>query len=248
MMPRWLRIAHRGASGSAPEHTRPAFARALDLGVDMIELDVQLTRDAELIVIHDLELDRTTDGHGAVREHTRAEIQALDAGRWFDAAFTGQSPLTLEEVLALAGDRSALNIEIKAPAADWRTLSARLLPLLKGYDQLSRAIVSCFDVGALAVLREQSPDLRLGLLWHQNDFAEAWRVAGELVLTSFHPHWMLVSAELVEEAHRRGLSLLTWTVNDVATMSELLQHGVDGIISDFPERFDALVVPQRLPA
>src|ERR671939_679927 len=98
---RLLRIAHRGASGHCPENTRAAFVRAIELGADMVELDCQMTRDGAVVVIHDEELDRTTNGRGRVRDHTLRELKTLDAGRWLGPEFAGEEILTLEEAIEL---------------------------------------------------------------------------------------------------------------------------------------------------
>jgi glycerophosphoryl diester phosphodiesterase len=242
MTRRWLRVAHRGASGTAPEHTRPAFERALAAGVDMIELDVQLSRDGELVVIHDSQLERTTNGHGAVRDHEAAALKALDAGSWFDARFAGEPLLTLDDVLVLVGARARLNVELKAPAADWQVLAARLLRTLHAHGALETTVVSGFAPEALAAVRAQGAPLALALLWQDADFTAAWRWAETLPVRALHPYWALASAALVAEAHRRGLQVLAWTVNDTAVMRDLVAAGIDGIMSDFPERF-ASVAP-----
>ena len=236
----WLRIAHRGASGSAPEHTRPAFEKALAVGVDMIELDVQLSRDGELVVIHDLELGRTTDGSGRVAAHSWAELKALDAGRWWGAPFAGARLLCLAEVFALVSGRAALNVEVKAPHADWAVVVPRLLDTLRRCDAAGLTIVSCFEPEFLAALRRVSPDVRVGLLWSRPDLSGAWDWVRRLGARSIHPHWPLVSHVLVRDAHRLDCQVLAWTVNEVATMRRLLDAGVDGIISDYPERFAGL--------
>jgi len=240
MSQRWLRIAHRGASGCAPEHTRPAFERALELGVDMIELDVQLTRDGALVVIHDLDLRRTTNGVGPVRERSFAEIKALDAGGWYGAPFAAQPVLSLEEVIAIVGERARLNVEVKAPEADWPTLATVLTGTLRRRGLLDATIISCFEPAALAVVRERDASARLGLLWQHTEFAQAWEWARQLDAVSVHPYWMLVSEDVVNEAHGHGLQVLTWTVNEVETMRKLVRCGVDGIISDHPQRFAAV--------
>lgn len=237
MSRRWLRIAHRGASGHAPEHTRVAFERALACGVDMIELDVQLSRDGELIVMHDLELDRTTTGHGPVREHTGTVLRALDAGSWFGPAFAGERVLTLVDVLELVENRCQLNVEIKAPSQDFPALAVNLVRTLRMRSALASTVISSFDPDALGTVRAQDGAVRLGLLWQQVNMDEAWRWARELRAFSVHPHWLLVSPEMVQHAHLSELQLWTWTVNDVEVMRQLVKHGVDGIISDFPDRF-----------
>lgn len=239
---RWLRVAHRGASGSAPEHTRPAFERALALGVDMIELDVQLSRDHELVVIHDLDLPRTTSGNGLVREHDFADLKRLDAGIWFGKDFVGLRLMSLAEVIDIVGTRARLNVEVKAPAPDWPALATTLMRLLSAHGLVDSTIISSFEPEALGAVRQQSPDAKLGLLWQRPDFAEAWQWSGALGATSIHPHWCLVSADVLCAARALRLQVVTWTVNDVSTMVELVCQGVDGIISDFPERFDEVVL------
>jgi glycerophosphoryl diester phosphodiesterase len=233
----WLRIAHRGASGEAPEHTRPAFVRALDAGVDMIELDVQLSRDHRLVVMHDLDVARTTSGHGPVRDHTLVELQRLDAGGWFGPQFAGESVLGLDEVIEIVGTRARLNVEVKAPPADWDALASNLLGTLRESGLLESTVISCFDMQALAAVRAQAAEARLGVLWQSPDFTAAWESAQELRAASVHPYWMLVSPQVIDAAHARGLEVLTWTVNDVAAMRALIAQGIDGIISDFPTRF-----------
>jgi glycerophosphoryl diester phosphodiesterase len=232
----WLRIAHRGASGTAPEHTRAAFVRALELGADMIELDVQLTRDEQLVVLHDRDLERTTNGRGAVREHTLAEIKALDAGSWFGPQFAGETVLSLPEVLVLVGTAARLNLEVKAPRADWPVLAPRLIGTLGRHQAIESTIISCFEPEALSAVRERSDRARLGLLWEHTSFDDAWRWTEQLHTVSIHPLWLLISSDLVRAAHVRHLDVLTWTVNEIAAMQVLIEQGVDGIISDFPER------------
>jgi len=236
----WRRIAHRGAAGTRPELTAPAFERAIALGADMIELDVQLTRDGELVVLHDRELGRTTTGSGAVREHTLAELCALDAGLWFDAAYTGARVLSLDEVLALTAGRADLNVEIKSPEPDWEATATALVGLLERRGATAGTLISSFDMGALAAVRRASAGARLAVLWHLPDFGAAWRHAAELGAVALHPHTRLVRRALVERAHRLGFAVNVWTVNEPRQMRRLLDFGVDGLISDYPERFSAL--------
>lgn len=236
----WLRIAHRGASGTRPEHTRGAFLRALEIGVDMIELDVHLTKDGELVVIHDHELARTTPAQGIVREHTLAELQEIDAGAWFAPDYAGETILSLDEVLAITKGKARLNVEIKAPESDWTGVSQQLLASLGKHDSLDSTVVSCFDLGALQNLRRASSTIALGVLWAQPDLEEAWRWCAEVGAVNIHPYWRLANLESVQAAHARDLRVLVWTVNAEDDMHDMLKAGVDGIISDFPERLAAL--------
>src|SRR5512139_141616 len=176
----YLRIAHRGAAGTRPELTRPAFERALELGVDMIELDAQLTRDGQLVVLHDRALGRTVAGAGPVRERTLAELQALDAGRWFDPRWAGATVPSLAEVLDWTAGRAELNVEIKSPEPDWAATAAALVDLLGATGRLDGTIVSSFQIGALAAVRARSAAARLGVLWQTSDFDPMWAEAAAL--------------------------------------------------------------------
>jgi glycerophosphoryl diester phosphodiesterase len=231
-----LRIAHRGAAGTRPELTRPAFERALEIGVDMIELDVHLTCDGQLVVVHDRELGRTVQGEGAVRDRTLAELCALDAGAWFALEYAGARIMSLAEVLELTAGRAALNVEIKSPAADWEPTARVLLEALTAADRLESTVISSFETGALRAVRECSPAARLGVLWHNPDLDPIWLLAEGLQARSVHPHWTLVNQTVVEDAHGRGLEVIVWTVNEPDAIAALTALGVDGIISDFPER------------
>src|SRR5262245_24472504 len=202
----------------------------------MIELDVQLTKDGYLVVIHDHDLQRTTGSPGQVRERTLAELKQLDAGGWFDARFSGETILTLEEVIDVVGRRAMLNVEIKSPPGDWSSTALKTVAVLTHAGLLGTTVISCFEMQALQKVRELSPAARLGVLWHQPDFDAAWSWARELAAWSFHPWSKVLGDEGVEEAHRRGLRVLTWTVNDPDEIQQMVSIGVDGIMSDFPER------------
>ena len=203
----------------------------------MIELDVQFSRDLELVVFHDVELQRTTSGRGLVREHEFAELKRLDAGSWFGSSFAAERVLSLKEVIDIVRGHARLNVEVKAPAADWPELAIRLVRLLRAQQLIDATVVSCFDPGALFAVRQHAPEARIGLLWQRTDFMPAWELATELGAVAIHPHWTLATPEIVRDAQHRGLQVLVWTVNDVEVMQRLVRHGVDGIISDFPERF-----------
>jgi len=206
----------------------------------MIELDVQLTGDGELVVLHDRELGRTTPGKGAVRERTLDELRALDAGAWFDPAYAGARVMSLDEVLALTAGRADLNVEIKSPEPDWEGTAGALVALLQCRSAIQRTLISSFDMGALRAVRRMSSTARLAVLWHRPDFGAAWRHAGELGAVALHPQARLVGGGLVERAHGLGYAVNVWTVNELRQMRRLLALGVDGLISDYPERFAAL--------
>jgi len=233
---RCLRIAHRGASGHAPEHTRSAFELALELGAEMIELDVQLSADDALVVFHDAHVERTTNGTGLVRELTLEQLRSLDAGSWFHPRFAGERILTLDEVLELIRGRALLNVEIKSPRADGSVLIPRLVEVLERYNATETTVVSAFDWWLLGDVRQAHPTMRLGLLWSDPLIPWPWDRAEKIGATHLHPFWAVVNRKDLEEAHAHGLWVNAWTVNDPPTMVELVEMGVDGIISDFPDR------------
>lgn len=232
----FLVIGHRGAAGLAPEHTRPSFERALAIGVDMIELDVQLTRDGHLVVVHDRELGRTATGTGAVRAHSLGELKQLDTGSWFGEAFRGEPLFTLAEVFDLLGGRASLNVEIKSPEPDWEATARLLAEVLREAGALTSTVVSSFEMGALEAVRARLPEARIGVLWQSLDVVPAWEWAQRLRASSFHPFFGLVSDDLVDAARAHGLRVYTWTVNEENEIRRVAAAGVDGIISDFPDR------------
>ena len=157
-------IAHRGFSGAAPENTLAAFEKAIEVGADMFELDVLLSRDGRVVVIHDDTLDRTTDGEGKVAAFTLAELKKLDAGSWFSAEFAGERIPTLEEALRLAKGCILVNVEIKTEAVG-RGVVAKALEVIDELDMKDNVVISSFDPTALAKARELHPGIRTASLF-----------------------------------------------------------------------------------
>jgi glycerophosphoryl diester phosphodiesterase len=230
-----LVVAHRGASTAAPEHTIPAYEAAVAAGADALELDVHLSADDQLVVIHDARLERTTDGRGPVREHTIRELKRLDAGRWFGRRFRGQRIQTLAEVLERFRNRVGFGIELKAGSDLYPGIEERLVTLLHLYDVLDRALVASFDHHALRRCRDLDPDVRTGAL-----------VVGRLLApAALAPAGTLdalcLSAELtrgrdVGATREAGLDCYVWVVNDPTAARRFAEWGVAGIITDHPER------------
>jgi glycerophosphoryl diester phosphodiesterase len=241
----WI-IAHRGASGHAPENTMAAFERAIALGAQFIETDLHLTRDARFVAIHDNTLERTTNGKGAVRDFTLPELRELDAGMWFDRQFMGQRIPTLEEILALSKQHDVVfYLEIKYDAA-WGMHHA-LVAALAGGGNAARTIVISFDPSTLASLRKLDASVMLGLLveGEHGDFVKSALDVGARQLC---PRADLVTRELVDQAHRSDLHVVTWTVNDVSKMNSAIQAGVDGIMTDLPDRLRATIEDKQKKA
>ena len=234
----FVRVGHRGAAAECPENTHAAFARALEASVDMIECDLQLTSDGHVVIIHDYTADRTTSGTGTISEMSLEELRGLDAGAWKDKAFVGEKVPTLEETLSQVLPAAQLNLELKCQGTreDARRLAVAAAEAVRSRNAWHQTIFSSFNPEALIELREAAPEARIGVLWHHEDYTLAFDAAAQLAAISLHPYAGHVDADLVAQAHSRGLQVFTWTENDPERLVELARLGCDGIISDYPAR------------
>jgi glycerophosphoryl diester phosphodiesterase len=230
-----LNIAHRGASGHYPENTLAAFEAAIEIGVAMCELDVHLTRDGIAIVIHDATVDRTTDAKGAVAAKSFAELQRVDAGIRFGRKFAGQRIPTLDEVFRLTAGRCGLNIELKGVGTE-----ATVCELISTHDAFATALVSSFDWAMLARVREIDSRISLALLGKDRP-QNLLDAASEMRAYAINPDVNIVSAGLCTAVHACGLKLYAWTCDDPRRMRRLIANGVDGIMTNYPERLRAVL-------
>lgn len=242
-----LLLAHRGGSALAPENTIAAFRQAIEWwGADILELDVQATRDGEAVVFHDDTLERTTDGRGAVRARSLAEIARLDAGyhftadggRTFPYRGRGVGVSTLAEVMA-AFPRHRINVEIKSPAAQdrvWEVVHAARATrrvLIAAGTHANRARFADYPGPVSASGRE----LRAFYLAHRIGLARFLRPPVDaLQMPDSYGGRRVLSPGLVRDAHAANLAVHVWTVDEVADMDRLLDWGVDGIVTDRPDR------------
>ena len=239
-----LVIAHRGLSGRYPENTRIAFARAIDCGADMIELDVTFTKDREIVVIHDDTLDRTTNGSGAVEGQTWEQIRALDAGSWFSPEFAGERIPKLGEVLELARGRITINVEIKREAvtdSERGGIEDACITLIRDLGMSSSVIFSSFDERAVVRCRRMAPEIPAAFLSHHPGEGQPVRTADLARATAFHVNGAELTPEIVREAHEARLPVNVYTVNRIPDYERAMAAGVDGIFTDFPERLIAFL-------
>jgi len=222
-----IRIAHRGASACWPENTLLAFRKALEVGASWLELDVQLSRDGELVVIHDEALERTTNGRGPVGHYALADLRRLDAGQ-------GEPIPQLVEVLDLVAGRAQLNIELKGKGTGEAV--ARLLQQRADAGRLpaDEILVSSLDEDELTLFAGQRRQVRVAPVADLPN-AQTWELAERLNAWSLHVEVGAVSAALVAQAAEQGRKLLVYTVNDRATLEHLQGLGVAGIFTDRPE-------------
>jgi len=231
-----LNIAHRGASGTFPENTLSAFRAAIDAGADMCELDVQLSRDGAIVVIHDDTVERTTDGKGEVAELTLEELKRLDAGAKFKGGpFKGARIPTLDEVFDATSGKCGLNIELKAGG-----LEHQVAQIMQARNALGDSIVSSFDWEYLKKIQQLHFNIRIGLLADEKP-VELMMNAVAMRAYSINPRWDMVTSDLCKAAHERSLKLYTWTVDADARMRALIECGVDGIMTNYPERLRTVV-------
>jgi glycerophosphoryl diester phosphodiesterase len=231
-----LNIAHRGASGTFPENTLSAFRAAIDAGADMCELDVQLTRDAAVVVIHDETVNRTTDGAGEVAALTLEEIQRLDAGAKFKGGKVKTERIpTLDEVFAVISGKCGLNIELKGGGVE-----ARVAAIMQARNAFADSIVSSFNWDYLKKIQTLHFNIRIALLAEEKP-VDLMMNAVAMRAHAINPRWDMVTADLCKAAHERGLKVYTWTVDADARMRALAECGVDGIMTNYPERLRTVV-------
>ena len=239
-MPKTLNIAHRGASGHGPENTMIAFQKALDMGAHMIELDLQITCDHQFVVLHDRSLLRTTGCRGSVRRWSLGMLQGLDAGTWFDRRYARETIPTLGAVLAWAGSRVRLNLEIKRGWPDPPELARKLLDCLEHFAGCP-PLISSFDRGILRQIRSLDSSIALGLLSKRESAEQAFREARSLSARSLHRSMRTASPALIRRCQSEGLPLYLYTLDGADEMKRWIDLGVDGIFTNYPDRLSALL-------
>jgi len=214
-------IAHRGASSEASENTLLAIRRALEIGVDGIEVDVRLSADKHPVLMHDERVDRTTNGHGFVSEMSLEELKRLSTP-------DGEKIPTLEEALELVDGKCRLIVELKVPEAVEPALRA-----VKNHDALSWVIFSSFYHRALLKLSSLNPNVRTGVIVSSQPISPA-RLALDAKACAIFQKYTYLDRKIVDEAHEQGLDIYAWTVDNVESATRLASIGVDGIVTNRP--------------
>lgn len=233
-------IAHRGASGDAPENTMAAFTRAAQLGMRWVEFDVMLAACGTPVIIHDETLDRTTNAVGGVGDYPYAYLQTLDAGSWYGAAFAGERIPSLQQLAEFLADTGlCANVEIKPlPGQDEQTVITAL-KVIADFIPLNseKLLFSSFSLKALHLLRQHARDTQLGFLMHE--WQADWQShATELACVSVHVNQEILTKARAAEIKAANKLLLSYTVNDVALAETLFGYGVDAVFSDYPDHIN----------
>lgn len=233
-------IAHRGASGYAPENTMPAMELAYEMNAEMIEVDVMLSSDGVPVLFHDAKVDELTNGSGHLKDFTLQELQTLDAGSWFDEAYAGTPIPTLEELLIWAQDKMTLNIEIKTEAHREllnESVEPRVVALIEQYDMADQVLFSSFDYRIIARLKELAPSIPAAVLYEpvQSKRKGPVSVVNSLQADGFNCSVREYSGKWQQELTQSSIPVLIYTINEREQMAELIQRGVQGIFSDYPD-------------
>lgn len=235
--PQPIILAHRGASAHAPENTLAAFELALAQNADGIELDVKLTADGHVVVIHDARVDRTTGGHGRVKDLSLAQLQSLEAGSFFSEKYRGEKIPTLEEVFETVGKRTFINVELTNYNTPRDQLVETVCMLVKKFSLQKRVIFSSFLASNLSKARAYLPGVPRGLLSFSGLLGTWARSFGFTFgrYQALHPNLKDVTPEQVQRVHRLKRRIHVWTVDAAEDMRRLFDWGVDAIITDDPQ-------------
>ncbi|MFE4488144.1 glycerophosphodiester phosphodiesterase [Bacillus altitudinis] len=228
-------IAHRGSSSAAPENTIAAFDVAVEQGADYIELDVQMTMDQHVVVIHDDTVDRTTNGNGLVKSYTLDQLKKLDAGSWFDQQYTNERIPTLQEILERYSQRIGILIEIKHPKRQIGIEKA-VARIINRFAYSRHIIIQSFDVHALQRIKAFAPSLRTALIIKPDAFKLTKR---KLTTYSSFANCLnmkktMINRWWIDRIHTFGMDVFIWTVKDQKTAARIKKYPIDGVVTDNP--------------
>ena len=240
-----INYAHRGASGYFPENTLIAFEKALELGADGIETDVQMTKDGVLVLIHDETVDRTTDGLGYVKNYTYNELKKLNSYYYLKNSNTTTYIPTVEELLLIAKDKDiVINFELKNGIIPYEDMERKLINVITKFSLVNNVSLSSFNHNSLVKCKNICPEIKTGILYMESLFMPeiyCKSVKGD----ALHPYYLSVNSAVVNSAHKVSLKINPFTVNDEDNMKKLIDLGVDGIITNYPDKLKKLLVPEK---
>lgn len=243
-------VAHRGASGVAPENTFPAIDLALEAGAGYIEIDVHLTSDKQVVVIHDNTVDRTTEGEGKISELTLEEITKLEAGSWFDERFEGARIPLLEEVIERVNGKSKLLIEIKKKKGQYEGIEDEVIGLIRKHDAVEWCEVQSFNDDVLEIIHKKAPEIKLHkLLVYKFRFLPyifdggitRFSLEKYSYIYSFNMHNQSFNKAFARMLHENGRKVFLWGFCEEDPCMTLSSEFWDGIITDYPEQYISIL-------
>lgn len=245
-----LIIAHRGGANLVPENTLAGFKNAINLGVDMIEIDVHLSKDSNIIVMHDGKIDRTTNGSGEIKDMTLSEIKKYDAGSWFSEKFRDERVPTLDETFNTINGKAILLIEIKDGDERYPGLEKKVVESIHKHNANEWTVVQSFNKNSILRIKKMDPSIITYYLVSSKfddlylSIAEKIK-AGEKIEKQFDgiaPQYSHLDSAKVEIMHRAGFKVFTWTVDDPKDMVEMININVDGIITNSPDKLKQILL------
>ncbi|MBN6206565.1 hypothetical protein JYK21_08870 [Ralstonia pickettii] len=238
-----LNFAHRGSLTEAPENTIPAIKKAVEHNAKGIEIDIQLSKDGHIVVIHDHHFSRFNQKAGLVNEYTLEEIKQIDIGSAFSKGFAGEAAATLDEALEIVPEYTLLNIEIKNIPIIYENIENKLVECLEKHNRKQNILVSSFDHIALAKFQKLAPAIPIGMLFHY-PLIKPWDYAvnSGLDVTSIHPNRVFLNKELIDGCHTHGYEVYPYTVNKLEEYKQFVEWGVDGVFSNNPKLFGGGII------
>lgn len=237
-----INYAHRGASGYYPENTMLAFEKALELGATGIETDIQMTKDGELVLIHDELVNRTTDGNGLVKDYTYSELSKLDAGGKLFPEFKGLKIPTLKELLEFAKEKNLmLDLEIKSNVIQYPNIEEKIIDTIYDYKMQDNVILSSFNHYSLVKVKKISKKIKIGLLYVAGLYHPE-RYAKSIGAEALHPYFHAVNnPKIIKDIKKSKILINPYTINDENFLKLFVDYGVTGIITNYPDRLSKII-------
>lgn len=239
-------IAHRGANKRAPQNTLPAFRKAIYMGTDGFETDVHLSKDGVPVICHNYTIDETSNGTGKIEEMTLEQLKGYDFGSYYDPKFKGTTLPTLDEFLDLAMDKGlkVLNIELKPEkdTARRETLVRKTLEAVEARGLSDILLISSFSPEILEYIKQVDPSCKTAFLYPAGyvrahlAILPPFGLMSKMKCHAAHPHKLCIRGNFVRKAHKKGIQVNVWTVNESEDIRAMIEAGVDGIITDCPDR------------
>ena len=237
-------ISHRGANKYAPQNTLPAFHKSIQLLADGVETDVHMTKDGVPVICHNYTINDTSNGMGSIASYNLEDLKRFDFGAYYSSTFRGTTIPTLDEFLELiaSSDIEIMNIELKKPRANETDIVKKTIAAVKAHGLFDRLLISSFSSSLLIEAKKLDPRCKTGYLYSPNNFYSPWQLvnpvgfAKRIGADALHPMDIYVGPLYVKAAHSQGLKVNVWTVNSDFAIKRLIRCGVDGIITDCPDK------------
>ncbi len=237
----YIVVAHRGASGIAPENTLSSFAEAIRSGAHFIEMDVQVTADGIPIVFHDKGLSRTTNGSGFASKLTYEELQQFDSGNWFSEKFTGEKIPTLEDVLESVQNKILVNIELKNLGTNPLPHIEKIIKIIENFNYSDKVVISSFYYDQLKIVKKIKSTIPTAIIRLPKDRLLPSEIAKQFPFEGLVCNIEELNNEIVDDAHQIGLFLGIYTVNNPSELEYVLKFDIKAIVTNFPEQIITLL-------